>query len=71
MIHIYQSAHIKKILNYFYMDKTHLLSTHMIVCSLGVHKFFFLSLENNEKLLGLEVSYIKLISAIVILGLGT
>ena len=39
---VHQSAYAKKILKHFYMDKTHHLSSPMVVCSLDVKKDPFL-----------------------------
>ena len=39
---VHQSVYTKKILKRFYMDKTHLLSSQMVVCSLDVKKDLFL-----------------------------
>jgi hypothetical protein len=63
-IFIHQSNYIKKMLKYFNMDKSHPLSTSIVVRSLDVKKDPYRSRENNEKALGLEVPYL---SAIVVL----
>ncbi|CAN4122529.1 unnamed protein product [Withania somnifera] len=57
-IFIHQSAYTEKILKRFYMDKTHPLSTPMVVRSLDVNKDPFRPQKENEELLGPEVPYL-------------
>ena len=45
---VHQSAYTKKILNDFYMDKVHPLSSPMVVCSLDVKNDPFHHCENGE-----------------------
>ena len=45
---VHQSTYTKKILKRFYMDKTHLLSSPMIVCSLDVKNDSFHYCEKGE-----------------------
>ena len=51
------------------MDKTHPLSSPMIVRSLDVKKDTFRSCENGEELLGLQVPYLIVIDALMYLAL--
>ena len=50
------------------MGKSHPLSSLMIVHSLEVKKYSFLPKEDNEKLLGLEVPCLSVISALMYLA---
>ena len=65
---VHQSTYIKKNLKRFYMDKTHLLSSPMVVRSLGMKKDPFRPYEKNEKLLGPEIPYLSVISALMYLA---
>ena len=47
------------------MDKTHPLSSPMIVCSLDVKNDPFRHCEKGEELLGLEVQYLSAIGALM------
>ena len=47
------------------MDKTHSLSSPMVVRSLDVKKDPFRPCENGEELLGLEVPYLSVICALM------
>ena len=49
------------------MDKAHPLSSPMVVRSLDVKKDPFRSCEKNEELLGLKVSYLSAIGALMYL----
>jgi Reverse transcriptase (RNA-dependent DNA polymerase) len=60
-IFVHQSNYIKKILKRFNMDKSHSLSTPIVVRSLDVKKDPYRPRENNEKTLGLEVPYLSAI----------
>ena len=66
-IFVHQSTYTKKILNRFYMDKAHPLSTPMIVRSLDVKKDPFQPREDNEEILGPEVPYLSAIGALMYL----
>ena len=44
---IHQSTHIKKVLNRFYMDKSHLLNSPMVIRSLEVNKDPFIILKKK------------------------
>ena len=65
---IHQSSYTEKVLNHFYMDKSHPLSSHMVVRSLEVTKSSFRPKEENEELLGLEVPYLSAIGALMYLA---
>ena len=60
---IHQSTYVEKVLKQFNMGKAHPLSSPMIVRSLDAKKYHFRLKEENEALLGLEVSYLSVISA--------
>ena len=53
------------------MDKTHLLSSPMIICSLDVKNDPFRHCEKGKELLGPEVSYLSVIDALIYLTNGT
>jgi hypothetical protein len=55
----------------FNMDKTHPLSTPMVVRSLDVKKDLYRPRENNEKTLGPEVLYLSAIGALMYLANNT
>ena len=65
---VHQSTYIKKILNHFNMDKTHLLSYPMVVHSLDVKKDLFRPCEKGEEVLGHEVPYLSAIGALMYLA---
>ena len=67
-IFVHQSTYTEKILNRFYMDKAHPLSTPMIVRSLDVKKDPFRPREDNEEILGPEVPYLSAIGALMYLA---
>ena len=46
---VHQSAYTKKILKRFYMNKSHSLSSPMVVHSLDMKKYLFRSCEKGEK----------------------
>ena len=50
------------------MDKAHPLSSPTIVCSLDVKNDPFRPCENGEKLFGLKVPYLSVISALMYLA---
>ena len=64
---IHQSSYTKKVLKRFYMDKSHPLSSPMVVRSLEVTKDLFRPKEENEELLGSEVPYLSAISSLMYL----
>ena len=65
---IHQSTYIKKVLNRFYMDKSHLLNSPMVIRSLEVNKNPFCLKEENEESLGPEVPYLSAIGALMYLA---
>ena len=65
---VHQSTYIKKVLKRFYMDKTHHLSSPMVVRSLDVKKDPFRPCEKDEELLGPEVPHISVIGALIYLA---
>jgi hypothetical protein len=67
-IPVHQSTYTKKILKHFYMEKAHPLSTPMVVRSLDVEKDHFRPREDDEEILGPEVPYLSVISALVYLA---
>ena len=64
---IHQSLYAEKVLKRFYMDKSHPLSSPMVVRSLEVTKDPFRPKEENEELLGPEVPYLSAIGALMYL----
>ena len=70
-VFIHQSAYTQKILERFYMDKAHPLSTPMVVRSLEVCKDPFRLQEENEEPLGPEVPYLSAIGALMYLANAT
>ena len=65
---IHQSSYKEKVLKHFYMDKSHPLSSPMVVRSLEVTKDPFRPKEENEELLGPEISYLRAIGALMYLA---
>ena len=65
---IRQSSYTEKVLKHFYMDKSHPLSSPMVVRSLEVTKYSFRPKKENEELLGLEVPYLSAIGALMYLA---
>ena len=63
---IHQSSYTEKVLKCFYMDKSHPLSSPMVVRSLEVTKDR--PKEENEELLGPEVPYLSAIGALMYLA---
>ena len=53
------------------MDKSHLLSTPMIVRSLDVKRASFRSQEGNEEIIGPEVPYLSVVGALMYLANNT
>ncbi|KAM6594225.1 hypothetical protein CsatA_001928 [Cannabis sativa] len=62
------STYTEKILRRFYMDKSHPLSSPMVVRSLDVEKDPFRPREEHEELLGPEVPYLSAIGALMYLA---
>jgi hypothetical protein len=58
-------------LKHFNMDKTHPLSTLMVVRSLDVKKDPYRPRKNNEKVFGSEVPYLSAIGALMYLNNNT
>ena len=67
-VFIHQSTYIEKVLKRFYMDKSHPLSSPMVVRSLEVTKDSFWLKEENEELLGPKVPYLSAICALMYLA---
>ena len=65
---VHQLAYIKKMLKRFYMNKTYPLSSPMVVHSLKVKNDQFCPCEKGEELLGPEVPYLSVISALMYLA---
>ena len=65
---IHQSSYTKQVLKRFYMDKSHSLSSPMVVRSLEVTKDPFRPKEENDELLGLKVPYLSAIGALMYLA---
>ena len=65
---IHQSTYTEKLLKCFHMNKSHPLSSIMVVRSLEVNKDPFRPKEENEELLGPEVSYLSAIGALMYLA---
>ena len=67
-IFVHQSTYLKKVLERFYMDKSHPLSTPMVVWSLEVDKDSFRPKEDTDDILGPEVPYLSAIGALLYLA---
>ena len=65
---VYQLTYTKKILKRFYMDKTHPLSSPMIVHSVDVTKDPFCLCEKSEELFGPKTPYLSVIGALIYLA---
>ena len=65
---VHQEGYTTKVLKRFYMDKSHPLSTPMVVRSLDVKKDPFRPRESDEELLGPEVPYLSAIGALMYLA---
>ena len=65
---IHQSSYTEKVLKRFYMDKSYLLSSPMVVRSLKVTKDPFRPKEENEELHGPKVPYLTAIGALMYLA---
>ncbi|GJS53584.1 transposable element [Tanacetum coccineum] len=68
---IHQNVYTKKLLKRFYMDKSHLLSTPMVVRTLDVEKDPFRPLDDDEEILCPEVPYLSAIGALLFLASHT
>ena len=64
---VHQSTYIEKILKCFQMDKTHPLSSPMVIRSLDVKKDQFRPCKKGDELLCSEVSYLSVIGALMYL----
>ena len=62
---IHQSTYTEKVLKRFHMNKSHPLSSPIVVKLLEVTKDLFRPKEENEELLGLEVPYLSAIGALM------
>ncbi|GJT34653.1 hypothetical protein Tco_0925072 [Tanacetum coccineum] len=62
---VHQEAYIEKLLKRFYLDKSHSLSTLMVVRTLDVKKDLFRHQDVDEEILGLEVLYLSAIGALM------
>ncbi|KAJ9551943.1 hypothetical protein OSB04_015988 [Centaurea solstitialis] len=65
---VHQETYIEKVLKRFYMDKSHPLSTPMVVRSLDVEKDHFRPPTDDEDILGPEVPYLSVIGALMFLA---
>ena len=65
---IHQSTYVKKVLKQFNMNKTHPLSSPMIIRSLDAKKYPFRPKEESEALLGPVVPYLSSIGALLYLA---
>ena len=65
---IHQSTYTEKVLKYFHMDKSHPLSSPMVVRLFKVTKDPFRPKEENEELLGPEVPYLSAIGKLLYLA---
>jgi hypothetical protein len=70
-IFVHQSNYIQKMLKRFNMDKTHPLSTPMVVRSFDVKKDPYRLRKNNEKALDPEVPYLSAIKTLMYLANNT
>jgi hypothetical protein len=64
-IFVHQLNYIQKMLKCFNMNKSHPLSTPMVVRSLDVKKDPYRPRENNEKVLGPKVPYLSVIGVLI------
>ncbi|KAJ9535920.1 hypothetical protein OSB04_un000919 [Centaurea solstitialis] len=65
---VHQETYIDKVLKRFYMDKSHPLSTPMVVRSLDVEKDPFRPPIDDEDIIGPEVPYLSAIGALMFLA---
>jgi len=68
---VHQETYIAKMLKCFYIEKSHPLSTPMVVRSLDVENDPFRPREEGEELLGHEVPYLSAIGALMYLTNNT
>lgn len=68
---LHQKTYTEKILNKFYMDKAHPLSSPMVVRQLDASNDPFRPREDNEEALGPEVPYLSAIGALMYLASHT
>ncbi|GJU80997.1 hypothetical protein Tco_1283362 [Tanacetum coccineum] len=64
---VHQNPYIDKLLKRFYMDKSHPLSTPMVVRTLDVEKDPFRPLNDDDEILGPEVPYLSALGALLFL----
>ena len=65
---VHQSTYTEKILKCFHMDKTHPLSSPMVIRSLDVKKDPFRPCKKGDELLSPKVSYLSVIGALMYLA---
>ncbi|KAL8155915.1 hypothetical protein AgCh_001101 [Apium graveolens] len=70
-IFVHQSNYTEKILDWFYMDKAHPITTPMVVRSLEVEKDPLHPRKQDEETLGPEVPYLSAIGALMYLANNT
>ena len=70
-IFLHQSTYTEKVLSRFYMDKSHPLTTPMVVRSLEPDKDPFRPREDDEEVLGPEIPYLGAIGALMYLANDT
>ncbi|KAJ0881424.1 putative RNA-directed DNA polymerase [Helianthus annuus] len=68
---VHQETYIEKLLKRFYMEKSHPLSTPMVVRPLDVEKDPFRPPKDGEEILGPEVPYLSAIGALMFLASHT
>ncbi|GJR10144.1 hypothetical protein Tco_0792796 [Tanacetum coccineum] len=68
---VHQEAYIEKLLKIFYMDKSHSLSTPIVVRTLDVKNDQFQPRDVDEEILGPEASYLSAIGALMFLASHT
>ena len=66
-IFVHQEAYTAKVLKQSYMDKSHMLTTLMVVRALDVNKDHCRPREGDEELLDLETPYLSAIRALMYL----
>ncbi|XP_074361400.1 secreted RxLR effector protein 161-like [Apium graveolens] len=70
-IFLHQSTYTEKVLNRFYVDKSHPLTTPMVVKSLEPDKDPFRPREDGKEVLGPEIPYLGAIGALMYLANNT
>ncbi|XP_048503078.1 secreted RxLR effector protein 161-like [Beta vulgaris subsp. vulgaris] len=68
---VHQSNYAEKVLKRFYMDKSHPLSSPMVVRRLKIDEDPFRPMEEGEDILGPEVPYLSAIGALMYLAINT